>query len=100
MKPTSGGAPKRLRARQVLLAAQVALSMLLVVTAVLLGRSLANANAIDPGFTIEGVDVADFDLRLGGVRAHSTPSLLRGSARPRAAACLEWNRRRWRESCR
>ncbi len=66
MKPTSGGAPKRLRARQVLLAAQVALSMLLVVTAVLLGRSLANANAIDPGFTIAGVDVADFDLRLGG----------------------------------
>jgi predicted permease len=66
MKPTSGGAPKRLRARQVLLAAQIALSMLLVVTAVLLGRSLANANAIDPGFTIAGVDVADFDLRLGG----------------------------------
>jgi predicted permease len=66
MKSTSGGAPKRLRARQVLLAAQVALSMLLVVTAVLLGRSLINANAIDPGFTIAGVDVADFDLRLGG----------------------------------
>jgi predicted permease len=66
MKPTSGGGPRRLRARQVLLAAQVALSMLLVVTAVLLGRSLTNANAIDPGFTLDGVDVADFDLRLGG----------------------------------
>jgi predicted permease len=66
MKPTSGRAPKRLRARQVLVAAQMALSMLLVVTAALLGRSLVNANAIDPGFTIAGVDVADFDLRLGG----------------------------------
>jgi predicted permease len=66
MKPTSGGGPRRLRARQVLLAAQVALSMLLVVTAVLLGRSLTNANAIDPGFTLEGVDAAEFDLRLGG----------------------------------
>jgi predicted permease len=64
MKPTSS-APKRLRARQVLLAAQVALSMLLIVTAMLLGRSLNNANAIDPGFTVDGVDVADFDLRLG-----------------------------------
>jgi len=35
------------------------------VTATLLGRSLSNANAIDPGFTLDGVDVADFDLRLG-----------------------------------
>ena len=66
IKPTSSGGPRRLRARQVLLAAQVALSMLLVVTAVLLGRSLTNANAIDPGFTLEGVDAAEFDLRLGG----------------------------------
>jgi predicted permease len=65
MKSTSSSGPKRLRARQVLLAAQVALSMLLVVTAILLGRSLKNANAIEPGFTLEGVDVADFDLRLG-----------------------------------
>jgi putative ABC transport system permease protein len=65
MKPASSSGPKRLRARQVLLAAQVALSMLLVVTAMLLGRSLTNANAIDPGFTLDGVDVADFDLRLG-----------------------------------
>jgi predicted permease len=39
--------------------------MLLVVTAILLGRSLTNANAIDPGFTLDGVEVADFDLRLG-----------------------------------
>jgi predicted permease len=50
----------------VLLAAQVAFSMLLLVAAMLLGRSLTNANAIDPGFTLDGVDVVDFDLRLGG----------------------------------
>ena len=72
MKPTSHAGPRRLRARQVLLAAQVAFSMLLVVTAVLLGRSLTNANAIDPGFRIDGVDVADFDLRLGGYQPGAT----------------------------
>ena len=65
IKPANSGGPKRLRPRQVILAAQVALSMLLVVTAILLGRSLTNANAIDPGFTLDGVEVADFDLRLG-----------------------------------
>jgi predicted permease len=65
VKPTNNGGPKRVRARQVLLAAQVAFSMLLVVTAMLLGRSLIHANAIDPGFTLDGVEVADFDLRLG-----------------------------------
>jgi predicted permease len=65
VKPTNSGAPKRVRARQVLLASQVAFSMLLVVTAMLLGRSLIHANAIDPGFTLDGVEVADFDLRLG-----------------------------------
>lgn len=66
MKATSSAGPKRLRARQVLLAAQVGLSMLLVVTAILLGRSLSHANAIDPGFVPDGVEVAEFDLRLGG----------------------------------
>ncbi|HLG58948.1 MAG TPA: ABC transporter permease [Vicinamibacterales bacterium] len=66
MKPTASSGPKRLRARQVLLAVQVALSMLLVISALLLGRSLRNANAIDPGFMLDGVDVAGFDLRLGG----------------------------------
>jgi predicted permease len=65
IKPANSRGPKRLRARQVLLAAQVAFSMLLVVTALLLGRSLNNANTIDPGFTLDGVEVADFDLRLG-----------------------------------
>jgi predicted permease len=65
VKPTNSGGPKRVRARQVLLAAQVAFSMLLVVTAMLLGRSLNHANAIDPGFRLDGVEVADFDLRLG-----------------------------------
>ncbi len=65
IKPTVSGGPKRLRSRQVLLAAQVAFSMLLVVAAILLGRSLTNANAIDPGFALDGVEVADFDLRLG-----------------------------------
>ena len=43
--------------------------MLLVVTAMLLGRSLSHANAIDPGFTLDQVEVAEFDLRLGESRS-------------------------------
>jgi putative ABC transport system permease protein len=69
-----GGGPRRLRARQVLLMAQVAVSMVLVVTALLLARSLRNANAIEPGFALEGVDVAGFDLRLGGYDSAAQPA--------------------------
>jgi predicted permease len=61
----TGGAP-RLRARSVFVVAQVALSVLLVVCAVLLTRSMRHAAAIDPGFRIDGLEVAGIDLRLGG----------------------------------
>lgn len=62
MKPDSAGGPRRLRARQGLLVAQVALSVLLVVCALLLGRSLRNANTIDPGFVADGVEVAGLEV--------------------------------------
>jgi predicted permease len=46
--------------------AQVALSVLLVVCALLLGRSLRNAGRIDPGFAVSGIEVAGLNLQLGG----------------------------------
>jgi predicted permease len=61
----SSGAP-RLRARSVFVVAQVALSVLLVVCAVLLTRSMRHAAAIDPGFRVEGLEVVGIDFRLGG----------------------------------
>ena len=73
MRSAGGGGPRRVRARQILLMGQVAVSMVLVVTAVLLARSLRNANAIEPGFELAGVDVAGFDLRLAGYDSAAQP---------------------------
>jgi predicted permease len=74
MRSAGSGGPRRLRARQVLLVAQVAVSMVLTVTALLLARSLYNANKIEPGFELEGIDVAGFDLRLGGYDSAAQPA--------------------------
>ena len=63
------GGTRRLRTRSVLVLAQVALSVLLVVCALLFGRSLRNAGGIDPGFAIEGLEVVGLNLRLGGYDA-------------------------------
>ena len=60
-----GSAP-RLRARSAFVVAQVALSVLLVVCALLLARSIRNAAHIDPGFRVDGLEVVGLDLRLGG----------------------------------
>jgi predicted permease len=60
------GTTHRLRARSAFVIAQVALSVLLVVCALLFARSLRNAGAIDPGFAIDGVEVVGLNLRLGG----------------------------------
>jgi predicted permease len=60
------GAPRRLWMRQMFVVTQVAMSVLLVVTAMLLGQSLRNADTIDPGFIPDGVEVVGLDLKLGG----------------------------------
>ena len=57
---------ERLRARSVFVVVQVALSVLLMVCALLFGRSLRHAGEIDPGFAVGGVEVVGLDLRLGG----------------------------------
>ncbi len=61
----TGGWP-RSRLRNLLVIAQVALSLLLLMGSGLLLRSLANAEAIDPGFEPEGVLLASVDLQLQG----------------------------------
>lgn len=57
---------RRLRGRSAIVTAQVALSVLLVVCALLLGRSVLNAGRIDPGFDLDGIEVVGLNLELGG----------------------------------
>lgn len=54
------------RLRQTFVVLQVGMSMLLVVCAILLGRALGYAQRIDPGFTVENLDVVQLDFRLAG----------------------------------
>jgi len=67
------GTPRRLRLRQLFVVAQVAMSVLLVVCALLLTRSLRNASAIDPGFLPDGLEVVGLNLQLGGYDRTSGP---------------------------
>ena len=60
------GRTPRLRARSIFVVAQVALSVLLVVCALLLVRSIRHAAEMDPGFRVEGIEVMGLNLRLGG----------------------------------
>ena len=54
------------RIQHALVMGEVALSVVLLVVAVLFLRSLTNLQALDPGFTIEDKVVAGVDLRLAG----------------------------------
>ena len=69
--------PGRVRVRQVLVVAQIAMSVLLVVCGLLLGRSLRNASAIDLGFTREGVEVVGLNLGFGGLPPNAGPAFAR-----------------------
>jgi len=66
--------PKHLRTRQILVIAQVAMSVVLVVCGLLLGRSLIHAQAMDPGFEREGVEVVGLNLQLGGYDPKTGPA--------------------------
>jgi macrolide transport system ATP-binding/permease protein len=66
-------APKRQRLRHVLVAAQMGLCLMLLVVAALLLRSLGAASAVNPGFRIDGVDVASIDLSLGDYKEDALP---------------------------
>ena len=60
------GGMSRLRLRSVLVVGQVTMSLMLVITAGLLLRSLQQAAHVDPGFDVRNVDVMSFDLSLAG----------------------------------
>jgi putative ABC transport system permease protein len=57
-----GGIRSNFSLRSVLLTAQVALSVILLVGAGLLTRGVERARTQDPGFTVSGVSIAQFDL--------------------------------------
>jgi predicted permease len=57
---------RQLRLRRVLVGAQLALSLLLLVTAGLLLRALGTAQRIDPGFRPEGVVAYEFNFDIAG----------------------------------
>ncbi len=59
---------RRLFLRHGLVVAQVALSLMLVVTAGLFGRTLHQAARIDPGFITAGIVLANVDVSLSGFR--------------------------------
>jgi predicted permease len=66
LKQSGGGGRAGGRLRAMLLTAQVAVCLVLLIAAALLARGLQSAQTVDPGFSIGGVVVAGFDLRLEG----------------------------------
>ena len=60
----SSETPERSGLRRVLVVSQIALSLVLLVGALLFGRSLRNLTTIDTGIAAEGVLVASMDARL------------------------------------
>jgi len=69
LKETASGAttsPRRARLRQALVVAQVALSLLLLVSAGLFIRTLVNAQSVDPGFSLRSGLLASIDLQASG----------------------------------
>ncbi|HLB45053.1 MAG TPA: FtsX-like permease family protein, partial [Candidatus Limnocylindrales bacterium] len=74
MKPDIGGRARRFGLWQTFVLAQVALSVLVVVCALMLGRSLRAAASIDPGFQASGVDLIGIELNLGGYTQATGPS--------------------------
>ena len=63
----AGGGAGKSRLRNAFVIAQISLSLVLLIGATLLLRSLENAQAIDPGFRAENAFAMDFDLDLKGL---------------------------------
>lgn len=66
---------KRFRLRNSLVTAQVALSLMLVVVAMLFLRSLERAATTDPGFNIANIMIATTDVSLSGYREQQAVAL-------------------------
>jgi len=69
LKDGGGATMDRSRLRSAFVVGQISLSLLLLVTAGLLGRSLQNSLAIDPGMNADGVVVASLNLAPHGYDA-------------------------------
>jgi predicted permease len=87
LKSDSAGSGTRLRLRSAFLVGQVALSLLLVLTAGLFLRALGRAASMNPGFDATNVDVAMLDLSLARYTPVTGPGfsrdlLARASAQP------------------
>jgi predicted permease len=67
---------RRLWLRHALVVGQVALSLMLIVTAGLFVRTLQAAARVDPGFTTSGVVLANVDVALAGVRDQAAVALV------------------------
>jgi predicted permease len=77
LKDDSQGPYDRLRLRNGFVVAQVALSILLVLTAGLLMRGLDRVSAVDPGYDPHGVDLASIDLSMAGYDSTTGPAFAR-----------------------
>jgi predicted permease len=66
IKGHAGGLVHRLGVRSLFVIGQVAMALVLLVSASLFLRALQHAATIDPGFRTEGVDAVFLDLRMGG----------------------------------
>ena len=69
LKDGAEGGGSRSRLRNTFVGVQVAVSMVLLVTAGLLLRGLAHAQSVDPGFTLDNTTTMSIDLRAEGYRA-------------------------------
>jgi putative ABC transport system permease protein len=100
---TSGREPLALR--RVLAASQIALSLALLVSALLFVKSLRNLATLDPGFQARGILIADTDLPAGRAISFRREVLERLRAIPGVEAAAEatvipvnganWNNRMW-----
>jgi predicted permease len=66
---------ERFGVRRALVVIQVALSLVLVVGALLFVRTLRNLTRMDPGFRQDGVIVADLDYRKAGIETSQIPAV-------------------------
>jgi len=69
-------APRRQRLRHVFTATQIAFGLVLMIMAGLLLRALQTATHVDPGFTLNNVDVASIDLTLGAYTDERAPAVV------------------------
>ncbi|MEW5918062.1 MAG: ABC transporter permease, partial [Gemmatimonadota bacterium] len=67
----------RFRLGKSLVVAQVALSLVLIVSAGFLVRTLSNLSQLDPGFTPDGVLLAQIDMRRAGLPAEAVGTVQR-----------------------